>query len=58
LTCARSVRQERVAENIDLFNFALTADEVAAIDTIDSGVHGGSDREIVDSKLFNRSIKD
>lgn len=52
-----SVRPELVAVNIDLFDFALATGEVAAIETIDSGVRGGSDREIVDSKLFNRSIK-
>jgi diketogulonate reductase-like aldo/keto reductase len=30
-------------ENFDVFDFALTADEVAAIDAIDTGVRGGPD---------------
>ena len=54
----KSVRPERIAENIDIFDFSLTADEVAAIDGIDSGVRGGPDPEIVDTRLFNFSIRD
>ncbi|MFE8599247.1 aldo/keto reductase [Archangium violaceum] len=54
----KSVRPERIAENIDIFDFSLTADEVAAIDGIDSGVRGGPDPELVDTRLFNFSIKD
>jgi diketogulonate reductase-like aldo/keto reductase len=30
------------AENISVFDFALTADEVAAIDALDTGVRGGA----------------
>ncbi|WPB72805.1 aldo/keto reductase [Archangium violaceum] len=52
----KSVRSERIAENIDIFDFSLTTDEVAAIDGIDSGVRGGPDPELVDTRLFNFSI--
>jgi diketogulonate reductase-like aldo/keto reductase len=48
----KSVRPERIAENIRIFDFALTADEVAAIDALDTGARGGPDPEIVDTKLF------
>jgi diketogulonate reductase-like aldo/keto reductase len=54
----KSVRPERIAENIDVFNFRLTANEIAAIDALDTGVRGGPDPEIVDTKLFSFSIED
>ena len=33
----KSVRSERMAENIDVFDFALTDDEMARIAAMDSG---------------------
>jgi len=39
----KSVKPHRIAENIDIFDFQLTADEVAAIDALDTGVRGGPD---------------
>jgi diketogulonate reductase-like aldo/keto reductase len=39
----KSVKQHRIAENIDIFDFQLTADEIAAIDALDTGVRGGPD---------------
>jgi hypothetical protein len=39
----KSVRPHRLVENFDVLDFALTADEVAAIDAIDTGVRGGPD---------------
>jgi diketogulonate reductase-like aldo/keto reductase len=54
----KSVRPERIAENIDIFDFGLTSDEIAAIDALDTGVRGGPDPEIVDTKLFNLRVED
>jgi diketogulonate reductase-like aldo/keto reductase len=51
-TIPKSVRPERIAENIDIFDFALTRDDVTSIDAIDSGVRGGPDPAIVNPKLF------
>jgi hypothetical protein len=37
----------RIAENIDIFDFELSNDELAAIDVLDTGVRGGPDPESI-----------
>jgi len=37
----KSVRRERLQENLDVFDFDLTADEIAAIDAMDAGDGSG-----------------
>ena len=43
----KSFRPERIAENINIFDFALTRDDIAAIDALDTGVRGGPDPDVV-----------
>lgn len=54
----KSVRAERIAENFDVFGFSLSADEVAAIDALDTGVRSGPDPADIDTKRFPRRIED
>jgi diketogulonate reductase-like aldo/keto reductase len=54
----KSVRPERIAENIAVFDFRLTPDEVAAIDALDTGVRAGGDPEHVHARTWPISIEE
>ena len=54
----KSVKPARIAENFDVFDFTLSAEEVASIDALDTGVRGGPDPEIIDTTLFTKTIPD
>lgn len=54
----KSVRAERIAENIDIFDFALTSEEVQAINALDSGERGGPDPDRVGVDTFDVVIQD
>ncbi|GAA1183442.1 aldo/keto reductase [Pseudonocardia alaniniphila] len=43
----KSTKPHRIAENFDVFDFALTDDELAAIDALDTGVRGGPDPDAI-----------
>ena len=52
----KSVKAHRIAENFDVFDFALEADEVAAIDALDTGVRGGPDPERLNRETYPKVV--
>ncbi|HWL76501.1 aldo/keto reductase [Microbacterium sp.] len=48
----KSVNPSRIAENIDVFDFALEPAELAAIDALDTGLRGGPDPEQLNTRTF------
>lgn len=43
----KSANPQRIAENIDIFDFELSPEEIAAISALDRGEHTGSDSDVV-----------
>ena len=52
----KSTRPHRIAENIDVFDVELSADELAAIDGLDTGVRGGPEPEAITLESFGRPV--
>ncbi|MDF8263679.1 aldo/keto reductase [Luteipulveratus flavus] len=52
----KSTKPSRIAENIDVFDFTLTPDQLRAIDGLDTGVRGGPEPEAVTIAAFGRDI--
>lgn len=54
----KSFRPERISENFDVFDFALSLEEIASIDRLDAGARSGPDPDMVTAKSFPISVPD
>jgi diketogulonate reductase-like aldo/keto reductase len=52
----KSTRPQRIAENIDIFDFQLTDEQLTAIDALDTGRRGGPEPSTITLANFGRPI--
>ena len=52
----KSTKAERIAQNIDVFDFELSNDELAAVDALETGTRGGPEPEAITMESFGRPI--
>ncbi|WP_369240235.1 aldo/keto reductase [Streptomyces sp. R21] len=52
----KSTKPARIAENFDVFGFELSADELAAIDALDTGVRGGPEPDSITLEGYSIDI--
>ena len=51
-----STRPARITENLDVFDVQFTADELAAIDALDTDARGGPETAAITLEAFGRDI--
>jgi len=54
----KSFRAERIAENFALFDFALSTEELAAIDALDTGRRSGANPDVMDASGLAVDVED
>lgn len=52
----KSVHAARIVENFDVFDFGLSPDEIARIDTLDTGVRAGGDPETFTADTYPTDV--
>jgi diketogulonate reductase-like aldo/keto reductase len=52
----KSTKPRRIVENVNVFDFELSADEMAAIDSLDTGGRGGPEPAAITLQAFGREI--
>jgi diketogulonate reductase-like aldo/keto reductase len=55
-TTPKSTKAHRIAENFDVFDFELDADELTAIDALDTGKRGGPEPQDVTLEAYGMPI--